>query len=126
MPRLSANGSRRKRESLIGYRRNRYGNTRVAGATTFFNTGDSLPDDYQQLVQGQLEGFTQFFPSEKSVTAGLTSRIDQLNRGDTAAGTLPRYYKKVDRASLLVVVRNERIGFRVAALSYDDGATWPG
>jgi formylglycine-generating enzyme required for sulfatase activity len=73
-----------------------------AGTTTFFNTGDSLPDGFQQLVPGGLEGFPQFFPTAKSVAAGLTGRIDQLNRGDPEAGIVPRYYKQVKRASLLV------------------------
>jgi sulfatase modifying factor 1 len=71
-----------------------------AGSTTFFNTGDRLPDGYQQIAG--LEGFAQFFPSQKSIAAGLTGRIDQLGRGDTKPGELPSYYKLVKRASLRV------------------------
>lgn len=73
-----------------------------AGTTTFFNTGDRLPDGYQQGIAVELEGFPQFFPSQKSIQAGLTARIDQLGRGDKDAGAVPSYYRTDKEVSLKV------------------------
>jgi len=74
-----------------------------AGTTTLFNTGDTLPDGYQQMAPGYLEGFPQFFPASNSV---ITNMIDLAANG--AAGhsaptvSVPSYYKLVNKASLRV------------------------
>jgi len=54
-----------------------------AGTTTLFNTGDRLPDGYQQMDRGWLEGYTMFFPETAP-----------------AKKSLPSYYREVKKASL--------------------------
>ncbi len=70
-----------------------------AGTTTFFNTGDTLPVGYQQVVPGALEGYTQFFPTPRSAAAGLTGAIDRLNASELEPGMAPAYYQEVKKAS---------------------------
>jgi len=78
-----------------------------AGTTTFFNTGDTLPDGYHQLAPGVLEGFSQFFPAS---SAALTNKLDVAAAAQNAASTpaspatstLPAYYRLVKKASLQV------------------------
>jgi formylglycine-generating enzyme required for sulfatase activity len=74
-----------------------------AGTTTFFNTGDTLPDGYHQIDRGSLEGFDQFFPADNSAT---TNRIDVAasaqNATPSAGPVLPPYYQLVKKASLKV------------------------
>jgi formylglycine-generating enzyme required for sulfatase activity len=73
-----------------------------AGTKTLFNTGDTLPDGYQPA--GQVEGFSQFFPSANSVA---TNKIDVANQNASsssspAAPVLPSYYRMTKKASLEV------------------------
>ena len=77
-----------------------------AGTTTLFNTGDTLPDGYQQIVPGLVEGYTQFFPESNS---SPTNKIDVAASAQNATSplaspaksVLPPYYKAVKKASLL-------------------------
>ncbi len=72
-----------------------------AGTTTLFNTGDTLPDGYQQMDRGRLEAYVMFFPSS---TAAVTNKIDVAastpSTGATTQGSLPSYYWEVKQASL--------------------------
>ena len=52
-----------------------------AGTTTLFNTGDVLPNGYQQLNPGMTAAFTHYFP---------------------AGSSLPPYYRVVNQVSLIV------------------------
>ena len=70
-----------------------------AGTTTLFNTGDTLPDGYQQMERGRLEAFVMFFPD---TNATVTNKIDVAASAPnaTSSSKLPSYYKEVKEASL--------------------------
>jgi formylglycine-generating enzyme required for sulfatase activity len=72
-----------------------------AGTTTLFNTGNTLPDGYQQMDWGRLEGYFMFFPD---TNAAITNKIDvaaaAANAALSATGSVPSYYKPVKKASL--------------------------
>ena len=78
-----------------------------AGTTTLFNTGDTLPDGYQQMDRGRLEAYVMFFPENNTA---LTNKIDvaasaqkaTASPSSPAKSTLPPYYKEVKKASLQV------------------------
>src|SRR6266853_253582 len=44
-----------------------------AGTTTLFNTGDTLPEGYQEMERGQLEAYFMFFPETNTA---VTNKID--------------------------------------------------
>lgn len=72
-----------------------------AGTTTLFNTGDKLPDGYQQMTP-DFEGFPQFFPTAQEMKAGVTAAIDRaVASGQTQVGGMPSYYRMAKHASLL-------------------------
>jgi sulfatase modifying factor 1 len=70
-----------------------------AGTTTLFNTGNTLPDGYQQMERGQLEAYIMFFPDSNTA---VTNKIDVAASGaaPATAGALPSYYREVKKASL--------------------------
>jgi formylglycine-generating enzyme required for sulfatase activity len=72
-----------------------------AGTTTLFNTGDTLPDGYQQMDWKWLEAFFMFFPDAKTA---VTNKIDVAASGQGEASvandSLPPYYRVVNKASL--------------------------
>ena len=72
-----------------------------AGTTTLFNTGDTLPDGYQQMDRGRLEAYSMFFPEGNSA---VTNKIDVAASAPSVASpaksSLPYYYKEVKKASL--------------------------
>lgn len=70
-----------------------------AGTTTLFNTGDTLPDAYQQMDRSRLEAYFMFFPD---TNVAVTNKIDVAASTTNAAATnnLPSYYREVKKASL--------------------------
>ena len=70
-----------------------------AGTTTLFNTGDTLPEGYQQMERGRLEAYFMFFPETNTA---VTNKIDVAASVPASAtnGVLPSYYREVKKASL--------------------------
>ena len=70
-----------------------------AGTKTLFNTGDTLPEGYQQMDRGRLEAYFMFFPETNTA---VTNKIDVAASAPASAtnGVLPSYYREVKKASL--------------------------